>query len=705
MQSHKNLLLACLIALASGASNAANYFVSLSGKDTNAGDTITSPFRTIAMGVSVLQPGDTLYLRKGVYVEKVDIAQKGLEIGPPIVIRSYTGEHAYIDGTLEQFRKRNSAGVIPDWEPARLYDPQAHAEEFVSVQTFGASRVNQGAFLDRNPHTRLITYSNLNDLRAANQTFAAIPLNELSDNATEAFDQCKVGDTDPACAFINAQGERFKSLGYGRPWVYMGPGIWFNDIAGSPTAGRVHVRLSHTTNNIVGLADYTGEIDPRLVPLAIAPKDFTTLTIRGTANFRLENVSVRYGGEYTVELLGSRQITFDHVRVFASSYGMRMGGTQGNKATAIMHTEFDGGVPTWYFRTDRKSEYYFLNNGTIDINNLGKQTTRALLLPSSKDDATEIAYSEFRNGHDVYARGSNVQFHHNWVNNLNDEGLVMDFGNNPNMRVFQNVFTKVLSPISFAAEKTEDVGQKYIYRNLVDLRGRIAGRRPQFAGDTDVWRYGNTFKSNGEDPPWDIFQNTFLVYDQNHEYLHFANKRDHRRRSLNNAFVAVNPSAESDKAITFLPTPCMTDSLSDGNNYFRIGLQTKNAYRYVVYSPCLGKVVSDAGSFATLADLRASPFFRQSQIQYAPGHEGSSIESDPMFRRIGADGGYRETDDLRLSDISPAIRAGVLLPDDLRILDPHTAGLVRPDIGAFPNGGAPLQVGVNGSRSFPNVAP
>ena len=72
----------------------AEYFVSLSGKDTNAGS-LTQPLRTIAKGVSLLQPGDVLNLRQGVYVEPVLITAKKGAVAQPIVIRSYPGESAY----------------------------------------------------------------------------------------------------------------------------------------------------------------------------------------------------------------------------------------------------------------------------------------------------------------------------------------------------------------------------------------------------------------------------------------------------------------------------------------------------------------------------------------------------------------------------------------------------------------------------------
>jgi hypothetical protein len=91
--------------------------------------------------------------------------------------------------------------------PAQQFDPTAHEDEYVSAATFpeGVADknkvVNRGAFLDRNPYTRLITYSNLNDLRATNETF-----DKLTDYpkpeprpGPKAMEQCGANDPDPEC--------------------------------------------------------------------------------------------------------------------------------------------------------------------------------------------------------------------------------------------------------------------------------------------------------------------------------------------------------------------------------------------------------------------------------------------------------------------------------------------------------------------------
>ena len=104
-----------------------------------------------------------------------------------------------------------------------------------------------------------------------------------------------------------------------------------------------------------------------------------------------------------------------------------------------------------------------------------------------------------------------------------------------------------------------------------------------------------------------------------------------------------------------------------------------------------------------LGPLHGSLLFEQSQSQYAPGYEAHSIESDPQFRTIGADGVFRVMDDLKLRSTSPARAAGVTLPEDLLVLDaavvPPTGS--APDLGCYPYGSGPLRVGVDGRRSSP----
>jgi len=81
----------------SSPARAANfYYVSTSGNDSNPG-TLALPFRTIQKGVSVLTPGDTLFVRGGTYLETISIGVSGSSTAP-ITISSFPGETPIIDG-------------------------------------------------------------------------------------------------------------------------------------------------------------------------------------------------------------------------------------------------------------------------------------------------------------------------------------------------------------------------------------------------------------------------------------------------------------------------------------------------------------------------------------------------------------------------------------------------------------------------------
>jgi hypothetical protein len=88
-----------LIAGPSGATPSTVY-VSPAGADTNPG-TLAAPWRTVAHALSALNPGDTLYVRGGTYVENIT----GTSVRPgtasaPILVTNYPGERPVIEGLL-----------------------------------------------------------------------------------------------------------------------------------------------------------------------------------------------------------------------------------------------------------------------------------------------------------------------------------------------------------------------------------------------------------------------------------------------------------------------------------------------------------------------------------------------------------------------------------------------------------------------------
>jgi parallel beta-helix repeat protein len=96
------LFLACLIAAGvlstPDAADAATYYVATNGADSNPG-TLSAPWRTPRQALSKLHPGDTLYLRGGVYSAPEDtfdsqagVVPSGTSWSAPITIAGYAGE-------------------------------------------------------------------------------------------------------------------------------------------------------------------------------------------------------------------------------------------------------------------------------------------------------------------------------------------------------------------------------------------------------------------------------------------------------------------------------------------------------------------------------------------------------------------------------------------------------------------------------------
>ncbi len=73
-----------------------DYYVSTSGSDSFAG-TEAQPFRTINYALSIAGPGSTIFVREGIYVEKINFYNSGIS-GSPITLKSYPSEKAIISG-------------------------------------------------------------------------------------------------------------------------------------------------------------------------------------------------------------------------------------------------------------------------------------------------------------------------------------------------------------------------------------------------------------------------------------------------------------------------------------------------------------------------------------------------------------------------------------------------------------------------------
>lgn len=103
----KNLAILCVYALVLffignsvtmvSADSASTYYVSTeTGLDSNPG-TLDKPFRTIGKAATVVAPGDTVYIRGGIYYEQVTLSVSGVS-NKPITWEGYKNETVVING-------------------------------------------------------------------------------------------------------------------------------------------------------------------------------------------------------------------------------------------------------------------------------------------------------------------------------------------------------------------------------------------------------------------------------------------------------------------------------------------------------------------------------------------------------------------------------------------------------------------------------
>lgn len=86
----------------------ATYVVALNGNDTTGNGTSVAPWRTVAKGISFLNPNDNLYIRAGTWTEPIDTLAKAGLSGAPITISGYPGD------ARPRFRLTGSTRTIAD---------------------------------------------------------------------------------------------------------------------------------------------------------------------------------------------------------------------------------------------------------------------------------------------------------------------------------------------------------------------------------------------------------------------------------------------------------------------------------------------------------------------------------------------------------------------------------------------------------------
>ena len=648
------------------------YFVdAVNGADDGIGSK-ARPWKTVNHALNQLEPGDTLVLRGGSYFENVYCAVAGTK-EQPITIRAFPGERVIIDGGIKEFQ----TDPATEWE---RFDGGGEGE-YVSTRRFKNIRDVLGMFGDSN--VGLQTYWHAADLRATNELW-------IVDKETKAIAP-----------------------------VYCGPGLWYDK-----TSGRVHVRLAHTHIDNSEVDNYVGETDPRKLPLVVAPFRSVPLLVDQAMHVRFQDLVIRGGGFNTVVLQFGVDVEFDNVTIFAATYGIRARSTGPFR---MVNSAIHGGIPPWGSRNENSLHTYtprlydpFVTEADVlhsrsrshDLEDAGEHTasklsdvwqqaptkgrnvarlpTHALLVTEGtyefevfaypRNHDWEIAHCDFTDAHDgVYLSGHTIRFHHNRVDNIQDDGIYLSSPVpyfNDDIFIFQNLITRSLMAFG-CHSRGGPTGNIYIFRNIADLRqGVFAGRPTPDDPHGRVTTY-QVFLMHGRGRPLGVeslsfYQNTFVSRTDPYGYAQRTLSRANdvsKRRVFNNICVYLNRYGRLRSFGD--PTP---DIHCDGNLHW-----------------CADPDAAVPTDY--LERVRNHPVSIANMKTYAPGWASQAVVADPRF--IKFDRAPTAACDYRLAYDSPARRSGITLPDDLE--DPlRPVGSEAPDIGAIPHGAEMFPTG----RSF-----
>lgn len=602
------------------------YYVNPAKGSDAADGSKAAPWKTIRQAVLRLKPGDTLYLQAGTYYETAYLAVAGRP-DAPITIRSAPGEVAILDGGIEEF----FANPADAWEPV----PNSAVGEFRSKRAYPNLRDVIGSFGDS--MIGLNTYYHAKDLLAVSEIVTG------GKGADEP-------DIDP---------------------LYCGPGVWYDR-----ETGRIHARLAQTRSPDPA-PNYRGETDPRKLPLVLAPFASVPLHLDSAKNLRLQDLTIRGAGYTSIILDHCDGVELDNLTVWCGTYGMRAIRTTNLK---VLGSRFHGSVPPWTSRQDASKRDY----PGRPHRNLTRMNTHAILeiesggessvFATPQNDKWEFAYCEFTDGHDVaYFGAVNVKFHHNRIDNFQDDGLYLSpvyYRHKldkvpPQVHIYENHFTRLLTSLAFGGPEPENPDQVFVYRNIFDLRGSVYTGRAGVARQTPTMSTGKIIGDHGS-PPWaalNFYQNTVIQDGARDAEMSLTGslRSGNPRRVFNNILV------HTDRLPALLaPKTATGDVASDGNLYWSPNV-----------TPAAAKTFFDK--------FRKSEVFAASQKVYAPGSTMHSLVADPLLN-----------DDLSLKPASPAKDAGVKLPDAWP--DPLRESDGKPDLGAIPVGGKPPVVGPSGRK-------
>lgn len=427
------------------------YYVSPQGSDGNSGSA-DSPWRTLEYALSHLSPGDTLYLRGGVYYEneiKVDLRGTA---AAPITIQSYPGERAVIDGGVPYFHETGSA----EWE---LVD--GDLQLYRSQRTFSKDFEFVRAWLV-DDDVQLVEYETAANLASTNY-----------------------GPLDGMAPF------------------YMGPGVQLrND-------GRVYIRLVYNPNDLRDaagrpLAPTPRDVNPNHNRLAVFFSSYL-FRLDGVRYLHFKDLDLLHA-DYIMDVRGeSHHVALSGCRVKYGNQGILI--RENGRDWEIHDCEFTNGVPDYVYWTDVK-------NRDVEVAEAYPEFQSTAI--NGPMPGFTIHHNLFRDTFDALTVEDGTRdavIRDNIFKHVRDDAMNLSRGIG-NVEVAHNMLWRVMGGIANLGSNAAP-GHVYIHHNVIDNSAYQRGGRPgNYREDNwPRWIIGSPFPSHDDENQaswWKFYNNTVV---------------------------------------------------------------------------------------------------------------------------------------------------------------------------------------------------
>jgi hypothetical protein len=547
-----------LLQLVSLFSFGSSYYVATTGNDSNIGSQ-QYPWRTVKHAFANLSAGDTLNIRGGVYYESnIVVDNQGTE-GSPVVIQSYPGETAIIDGGTDTFLNApNSKWVLEDTS-INLYK---------SVDSLQTGYVN--AWLeDDNLH--IVEYSDSLNLESDNYG----PINGF----------------DP---------------------IYQGPGIQLRD------NGHLYIRLEQNPNDLI---DING-LPIEQVPTDVNPNNNNINVFFTGVLFKMldaqylffKNLTFSHS-KYLFDVRnGSSHISYSGCTFNYGSYAFVI---REASDFDFYSCSFDNGIPQYVYWSDVKMGSCQVSEAYPEFASKAITSDGAFSNLLLKNCMFKNGFDAIG----VKDGSTNVRILHNYFVHFRDDAIDLRAGID-SVEIADNVFWKIGSGISMTETGNTTVGEVFIHHNIIDNsiiqhEGRAGNCNEN---NWPVWGTLDPFGSHGKDELayWKVYNNTIVSRKSGYSSPECG---VHSVTGNPGKYLLNNLIYTFDDRIIFRNDTAMNGSVYDGNFVFRV--DTVGLYMYFRFGDggnynSLDALKNDAGTGWEINGIQADPLLDTFAIKHQP---------------------------------------------------------------------------------------